>query len=118
MCRGLIISVILASALVLVGCDGNGVERTGPEEQAAKASVSDRFICNSSSYRFETVIDSKTGVTYLVWTSFQAGSDTRVVGITVLLNSDGSPVISEGHAQGNQNASHEKIGGGADGDST
>lgn len=118
MYRGLVISVILASALVLVGCDGNGIKRSESTEHEEKASVSDRFLCDSSSYRFETVIDSKTGVTYLVWTSFRAGSDTRVGGITVLLNSDGSPVISEGHAQGNQNASHEKIVGGADGDST
>lgn len=111
----LAVAAIVASALVLVGCDGNGIKRSESTEHEEKASVSDRFLCDSSLYRFETVVDDRTGVTYLIWKSTEV-STTSTGGITVLVNRDGSPVISEDHAQGNQNASHEKTVGGADGD--
>ncbi len=94
----LAVAAIVASALALAGCDGNGIKRSESTEHEEKASVSDRFLCDSSLYMFETVIDSKTGVTYLIWKSTD-GSTTSTGGITVLVNRDGSPVISEESTQ-------------------
>ena len=75
-------------ALTLCGCGGNGIAR-----EAEVHDVDERFICNSNYYEFETVVDSHTGVTYLVWES-GTGNNSKG-GITVLLNRDGTPVISE-----------------------
>ena len=77
----------LALALALCGCDSNGVKR---EEGAKKLSMDGRFLCDSGAYSFETVVDTKTGVTYLIWTNggYRAG-------ITVLMDRDGKPIISE-----------------------
>jgi hypothetical protein len=80
------IAATLAACLLLCGC-GNGIMR---DENAPKEPVDGRFLCDNSWYDFETVVDTKTGVTYLIWT----GSDHKN-GITVLLNADGTPVISE-----------------------
>lgn len=84
------IAIALAACLLLCGCDGNGVRR---EDGAHKENVGGRFLCDSRAYNFETVVDTKTGVTYLVWIS--GSGDTSKGGITVLLNADGTPVISE-----------------------
>lgn len=92
----LVVAAIVASALVLAGCDGNGIDRTDINEKAAKEAVSDRFICDRSTYDFETVVDSRTGVTYLLW---RDAYNSHLGGITALLNSDGSPVISEESTQ-------------------
>lgn len=75
-------------ALALCGCDGNGIVR-----DVEAHDVDGRFICNLSAYTFETVVDSHTGVTYLIWNSGDGTSSKG--GITVLLNRDGTPVISE-----------------------
>lgn len=83
------IAIALAACLLLCGC-GNGVRR---EEGAPKENVGGRFLCDSGAYSFETVVDSETGVTYLVWRNGVGKSE--IGGITVLLNADGSPVISE-----------------------
>ena len=84
--------VTVALALALCGCTNgeNGVQRT---EDSPKPNLSQRFLCDKDSYRFSTVVDSKTGVTYLIWTD--AYSADKTSGITVLLNRNGYPVISE-----------------------
>ena len=92
----LVVAALVASALVLAGCGGNGIERTDLNEKAQKQAVSDRFMCDRSTYVFETVVDSRTGVTYLLW---KDAYNSHLGGITVLLNSDGSPVISEEYTQ-------------------
>jgi hypothetical protein len=80
------IAIALSACMLLCGC-GNSVRR---EEGAPKENVGGRFLCDSSQYDFETVVDTKTGVTYLIWTN-----GSHIGGITVLLNADGTPVISE-----------------------
>jgi len=77
----------LALALALCGCTSGekGVQRT---EGSPKPELSQRFLCDRA-YAFETVVDSKTGVTYLV---VRNGDN---IGITPLLNRNGYPVISE-----------------------
>lgn len=87
-------AIILALTLALCGCEGNGIKRTEANNRA-KPAVSGRFLCDDNDYEFETVVDSRTGVTYLVWNNTKDDSTTRVGGITVLLNRDGTPVISE-----------------------
>ena len=85
-----IVAATLAACLLLCGCRGNVIVR---ENNAPKENVGGRFICDNAIYSFETVVDSKTGVTYLVWRD--GFSQDAVGGITVLLNDDGTPVISE-----------------------
>lgn len=82
----------LALALALCGCTSgeNGVQRT---EDSPKPNLSQRFLCEDSTYRFETVVDKQTGVTYLIWKD-GSGKYSKG-GITVLLNRNGYPVISE-----------------------
>lgn len=85
--KALTAAVVLA--LVLCGCTGNAVVR---EEGAPKPNVGGRFMCDED-YTFETVVDSKTGVTYLVWKD--GSGTTSKGGITVLVDRDGKPIISE-----------------------
>lgn len=80
------LAATVALALVLCGCTGNAVVR---EEGAPKPNVGGRFVCDGG-YVFETVVDSRTGVTYLVWKGGTGRS-----GITVLVDRDGKPIISE-----------------------
>ena len=84
--------VTLALALALCGCTSgeNGVQRT---EDSPKPDVSQRFLCDDGTYRFETVVDKQTGVTYLIWRDGSGNSSKG--GITVLLNRNGYPIISE-----------------------
>lgn len=83
------LAITLAACLLLCGCEGNGVKREG---NAPKPNASGRFLCDSSYYRFETVVDSQTGVTYLLW---RVDGNADVGGITVMLDRDGKPIISE-----------------------
>lgn len=80
----------LALALALCGCEGNAVVR---EKDSPKPDMSQRFLCDKDSYRFSTVVDRQTGVTYLIWTD--AYNSEKTSGITVLLNRNGYPIISE-----------------------
>lgn len=82
--------VIVALALALCGCEGNAVVR---EENSPKPETNERFLCDKSSYRFSTVVDRQTGVTYLIWTDDYDSGKTS--GITVLVDRDGKPIISE-----------------------
>lgn len=85
------IALAIAACLLLCGCHStNGVVR---DEDVPKPSVGGRFLCDEDDYRFETVVDAQTGVTYLVWKS-GAGQSSKG-GITVLLDRDGKPIISE-----------------------
>ena len=83
------LTATVALALVLCGCTGNAVVR---EDGAPKPNVGGRFMCDKG-YTFETVVDSKTGVTYLVWKD--GSGNTSKGGITVLVDRDGKPIISE-----------------------
>jgi len=80
--------VTVALALALCGCTSgeNGVQRT---EDSPKPDVSKRFLCDDGTYRYETMVDKQTGVTYLV---VRNGDN---IGITPLLNRNGYPIISE-----------------------
>ena len=81
----------LAACMALCGCaETNGLKRP---DGSPKEDVSERFLCDSSGYSFETVTDTKTGVVYLIW---QYGTGNNAVGgITVLVHEDGTPVTSE-----------------------
>ncbi len=84
-------ALTIAACLLLCGCSStNGVVR---DEDAPKPNVNQRFICDYNDSGFETVVDSQTGVTYLVWKG-GSGPSSRG-GITVLLDRDGKPIISE-----------------------
>lgn len=84
----------LAVTLVLCGCGGNNnIMRSDEQEESATRQVSGRFMSNRYDDKFETVVDTRTGVTYLVWV--RSSGDARVGGITPLLNRNGTPVISE-----------------------
>ena len=86
-----LVAATLAACLLLCGCGGgNGIVR---EDNTPKENVGGRFICDNNTCSFDTVVDSKTGVTYLVWRD--GFVQDAVGGITVLLNDDGTPVISE-----------------------
>lgn len=85
-----IAAIVLAVAL-LIGCSsGNSVVRA---VDAPRERVDERFLTDNGSDDFRTVVDSKTGITYLVWT-YGSGNGS-VAGITPLLDKDGKPVISE-----------------------
>lgn len=80
--RAKALAATVALLLALCGCT-----------KSPKSNVNQRFLCDKNYYEFETVVDSKTGVTYLVW---HGGSGNNSQGgITALLNRDGTPVISE-----------------------
>lgn len=83
------LTAAVALVLALCGCTSgeNGIERA---EESPKPNVGQRFLCDEDYYEFETVVDSKTGVTYLVWKE-----STSNGGITVLVDRDGKPIISE-----------------------
>lgn len=85
------VTVMALLALALCGCVGNGIRR---EDGAVKPNTDGRFICDDSTYTFETVVDSQTGVTYLVWKS-DGTKESNKGGITVLVNADGTPILSE-----------------------
>ena len=81
-----VVIAALAMSLVLSGCSSNtGVVR---KMDSPKPDLSQRFLCDRA-YVFETVVDSNTGVTYLV---VRNGDN---IGITPLINRNGYPVISE-----------------------
>ena len=82
------LTLTVALVLALCGCT-NSIKR---DEDAPKPNVGGRFLCDEY-YTFETVVDSKTGVTYLVWKS-DHGTNSRG-GITVLVDRDGKPIISD-----------------------
>ena len=87
---GLLLIAALVACIALGGCYSSVVVRG---KDSPKESVDKRFLCDNSQYSFETVTDTKTGVVYLLWRS--GSSNSSVGGITLLVNDDGTPVISE-----------------------
>jgi uncharacterized lipoprotein NlpE involved in copper resistance len=86
------IMVAMVATLALCGCSGGG-NAIIRESENGTVNVNRRFISNGPRDNFETVVDSETGVTYLVWTRLSGESSKG--GITPLLDKDGKVVISE-----------------------
>ena len=87
---GLMLIAALVACMALGGCGSNVIVRG---KDSPKEDVGGRFLCDDGQYSFETVTDTKTGVVYLLWRS--GSSNSSVGGITLLVNDDGTPVISE-----------------------
>lgn len=88
--RKTLIAVVVAATVLLCGCYGNSIKR---DLDTPKENVDGRFLSDNGNDRFRTVVDSKTGITYLVWE--RPVGKSRVGGITPLLGRDGKPVMSE-----------------------
>ena len=74
---------ILYCAVLLSGCTGNAVVR-----ENADNTLGSRFISDSPNDYFSTVVDSKTGIIYIVW---QRGTGSGSIGgICPLYNADGT----------------------------
>lgn len=87
-------AVIMALALVLVGCgEGNGIERDRHDYSVDDRFLYERFGNGEASWQFGTVVDTETGITYLVFRD--SYSKAAVGGITPLLDRDGNPVRSD-----------------------
>jgi hypothetical protein len=99
--RAKALAATVALVLALCGCTSGerGIKRA---EESPKPNVGQRFLCDKREslqgvhdyYEFDTVVDSKTGVTYLVW-HYGYGRSSSQGGITVLVDRDGKPIISE-----------------------
>ena len=89
-----IFSFIVFSIFIMLGCsDYNNSLKRNAGDDSLKPNVTNRFLCDED-YEFQTVVDTKTGVTYLIWKE-NSGSKYGMGGITPLLNKNGYPVISE-----------------------
>lgn len=88
--------LILCVVALLCGCDGNAVMYY--DSDVNKLDVGQRFVTDDEDSRFSTVVDTQTGITYLIWDSQDGNSS--VGGITVLLNRDGTPVMAEENHEG------------------
>lgn len=77
--------IVAACVLMLCGCSGNDIKTEGLSE-----AVDGRFECGRD-MAFTTVVDTDTGVIYLVYRDGPGNAATG--GITPLLNRDGLPVI-------------------------
>ena len=91
MYKGLMSTITLAALLMLCGCEGNAIQC---ENNNGAMDVSDRFISDHRNNELETIVDSETGVVYLVWIR-DGGTAGAKGGITPLLDEDGKVVISE-----------------------
>ena len=92
-----LLATMLAMALcsvALCACtaEGNGAEGDG---RYAPPRVDGRFSCNDEMYTFDTVVDTETGVTYLIWANHPVKGNCQVGGITVLVDEYGKPILSE-----------------------
>lgn len=83
---------VAVAALLLCGCEGNAV--SWGESGVIRMDTQKRFVSDVDTDMFGIVVDSHTGVTYLTWK--RGSGNSGIGGITVLLNRDGTPVISEG----------------------
>jgi len=88
--------LILCAVALLCGCDGNAVMYY--DSDVNKLNVGRRFVTDYADAKFDTVVDTRTGITYLIWDSNQGNNS--VGGITVLLNRDGTPVMAEENHEG------------------
>ncbi len=91
--------MIAAIALALCGCSGgNGIEVEGINEKANGRFAYERISSDPNGlWSFGYVIDTETGVTYLVYKDGFGKNATG--GITPLLNRDGTPTIDERYAK-------------------
>lgn len=94
--RSRIAALAVSACLAICGCaKGNGIETSGLNDRADGRFEYEEFrtVDTNHGWLFGYVVDSKTGVTYLV---FDDNHGTCAVGgITPLLNRDGTPVIDE-----------------------
>lgn len=83
------------AALLLTGCtEGNGIEVEGLNSHADGRFAYEQVVApDSSEYEFGYVVDTETGVTYLVMRQGRGKSSWG--GITSLLDSDGKPIIND-----------------------
>lgn len=82
----------IVAAVALSGCvEGNGIKVSGLNQGMGDRFEYEMLICSEGEATFGKVIDTETGITYLV---MRSGHDKYSWGgITPLLNRDGSPVI-------------------------
>ena len=92
------IAVVAVVCALLCGCyaDGNGIQMSGLNERADGRFAYEAFLPTKEydEWQFGYVIDTETGVAYLVYTTDE-GRKGSVGGITPLLNRDGTPVIDD-----------------------
>ena len=92
--RIFIFSFIVFSIFIILGCSNNNNSlKRNAKNDSSKLDITNRFLCDED-YEFQTVVDTKTGVTYLIWKD-GSGTQCATGGITPLLNKNGYPVISE-----------------------
>jgi len=91
------IAVVAVVCALLCGCyaDGNGIQMSGLNERADGRFAYETFPITKDydDWQFGYVVDTETGVTYMVFTSNRGKNS--IGGITPLLNRDGTPVIDD-----------------------
>lgn len=87
-----VMAACVVAAIALGGCvKGNGVKVEGLNQGMGDRFEYEMLICSEGEATFGKVIDTETGITYLV---MRSGHDKYSWGgITPLLNRDGTPVI-------------------------
>ena len=91
-----IAAIVAVTCALLCGCEkGNGIETSGLNDRADGRFEYEEFRTPDTSHGwlFGYVVDSETGVTYLVFNNNHGRCS--VGGITPLLNRDGTPVIDD-----------------------
>jgi hypothetical protein len=87
--------VATIACALLCGCgQGNGIETSGLNERAdGRFAYENLHVGAGYAWRFGYVVDTETGVTYLVFDNNRPKNS--IGGITPLLNRDGTPVIDD-----------------------
>lgn len=87
--------VVMVACALLCGCgQGNGIQTSGLNERAdGRFAYEPIGATVGYGWRFGYVVDTETGVTYLVFNSNRPKNS--IGGITPLLNRDGTPVIDD-----------------------
>lgn len=96
------LAVVAVVCALLCGCysESNGIYMSGMNERASDRFAYEAFkpANTSDDWQFGYVIDTETGVTYLVYSTDEGRKDS-VGGITPLLHQDGTPIIDDRYAQ-------------------
>lgn len=83
---------IVAVCVALCGCwSSNGIQKDGLNARADNRFEYESLASGADKWLFGYVVDSQTGVTYLVFEDYEGKNS--IGGITPLLNRDGTPVI-------------------------
>lgn len=94
--------VATIACTLLCGCyaEGNGIQTSGLNERANGRFAYETFrpTKHCDEWQFGYVIDTETGVIYLVYTTDE-GRRSGVGGITPLLRQDGTPTIDDRYAK-------------------